>query len=371
MACNQGTTARRASGCTRRPDARAWPLLLALATVLAGCSNGGSDPAMPAATRSYAMGASWFPPRPDLALAVQVADLSAAHADRALILASVPWGPLLDGQSADALVRGNELGLADLYRAKGFDVVVSIDPTNGLDRARDAEALVARGRSLTEPAVQQLYRDYVRAIDALLRPHSLGIASETNLVRQVAPPALYAALRQAANDAAADLRAAGSTTPLFVTVQVEVAWGRPSGTFVGVAVDRTDFGFVAVLGLSSFPHLGGFTDPDALPLDYFSRLATGSNLPLQQIEGGWPSDAGSGVASSPEVQRRYIRRVAALLDQARAIGWFQINFTDLDDAAWPAGVRPFARLGLVDAALQAKPALADWDEIRARRLSPP
>ncbi|MFO1219391.1 MAG: hypothetical protein U1E89_13570 [Burkholderiaceae bacterium] len=344
-------------------------LLLGLAALVTACSNGSNEPE---ATRSYAMGVSWFPPRPgDVALALRVADLSVPHIDRALILASVPWNALLDGQSADALVRGNELGLADHYRGKGLDVVVSIDPTDGFDRSRDAPALVARGRSLAEPAVQQLYRSYVRAIDALLRPAALGIASETNLVRQLAAPALYAGLRQAAGDAAAELRAAGSTTVLFVSVQVEAAWGRPAGSYVGVATDRADFAFIAALGLSSYPHLGGYTDPGLVPGDYYSRLVAGSALPVLAIEGGWPSDAGSGVASTPEMQRRYIRRQAALLDAARAIGWYQINFTDLDDAAWPAGVRPFARLGLLDAALQPKPALADWDEVRTRRLQPP
>lgn len=344
--------------------------LLLLAALTAACSNS-SDPAMPVATRSYTMGVSWFPPRPELALALQVADLSVSHTDRALILASVPWSALLDGQSADALVRGNELGLADHYRTKGLAVVVSIDPSNGLDRSQDAAELVARGRSLAEPSVQQLYRSYVLAIDTLLRPERLGLASETNLVRKQAPAALYAGLKQAANAAAADLRAAGSTTPLFVSVQVEVAWGLPSGPFVGVEVDRVDFAFIAALGLSSFPHLGGITDPDALPRDYFSRLVAASPLPVLAVEGGWPSDTGSGVASSPEMQRRYIRRQATLLDEARAVAWFQINFTDLDDASWPPGVRPFARLGLLDSALQAKPALTDWDELLSRRLAPP
>lgn len=141
--------------------------------------------------------------------------------------------------------------------------------------------------------------------------------------------------------------------------------------FAGVAVDRADFGFAAALGLSSYPHRGGFTDPDALPLDYFARLAGSPPLPLLAVKGGWPSDAGSGIASSPRLQRRYIRRQAMLLDQAHALAWFQISFTDLDETAWPAGVRPFARLGLVDTALSAKPALADWDELLGRRLTPP
>lgn len=327
------------------------------------------DPiAIPTATRSFAMGFSWFPPRPDLALALQVADLSAPHSDHALILASVPWDSLLDGRPAERLVRRNELGLAQYYRAKGLELVVSIDPTNGFDRSTDAPALSARHRSLADPAVQSLFRSYAVAMANLLKPDYLGLASETNLVRGVAPDSLYAGLRSAANGAALDVRSADSSIKLFATVQVEYAWGRPSGNFVGVAIDRTDFPFLDALGLSSFPYLGGWTDPDSLPLDYFARLVDGAPLPVMQIEGGWPSDAGSGVLSSPEMQGRYVRRVSLLLDEARAVGWFQINFTDLEDGQWPTAARQFGRIGLVDAALQPKPALEEWRTVFARKL---
>ena len=51
----------------------------------------------------------------------------------------------------------------------------------------EAPALVAAHRSITEPAVQRLYRDYVRALVQMLRPDYLGLAAETNLVRAIAP----------------------------------------------------------------------------------------------------------------------------------------------------------------------------------------
>jgi hypothetical protein len=253
------------------------------------------------------------------------------------------------------------------WRSQGLPIVVSIDPTNGLDRSKDAPALEARSRSLVEPAVQQLYRAYVAAIDSVLRPEILGIASETNLVRAIGKPGLYAALVQAARDAAAALRARGSGNNLFVSVQVEVAWGASAGPFAGIAPDRADFAFMNALGLSSFPYLGGFSDPDALPLNYYARLIESAPLPVVFVEGGWPSDAGSGPnPSTPDTQRRYVRRQAELLDRIPAVAWFQISFTDLDEAAWGSGVRPFARIGLVDTALNPKPALADWDDLLRR-----
>ena len=60
-----------------------------------------------------------------------------------------------------------------------------------------------------------------------------------------------------------------------------------------------------------------------------------------------------------------------MLDAAPAQGWFQITFTDLDLQAFPAGVAPFATLGLVDVDLQPKPALQAWDASLARPLRRP
>jgi len=96
-------------------------------------------------------------------------------------------------------------------------------------------------------------------------------------------------------------------------------------------------------------------------------------LPLMVVEGGWPSSSARGVfSSSPEMQARYIARQSQLLDEAKAIGVFQLSFTDLDLATFPKPVPAilplFATLGLVDSDLKPKPALATWDRIFARRL---
>ena len=155
------------------------------------------------------------------------------------------------------------------------------------------------------------------------------------------------------NAAATERRAAGSTTKLMVSVQVDVAWGRlpgGNGSFVGVARDRADFPFVDVLGLSSYPYLAGFKAPEEIPLDYYSRLTADAPLPMIVTEGGWTSGSVAGVTSSPELQARYIRRQMQLADAAKLVGVFQITFTDLDVATYnlpPGSILPlFAQLGL-------------------------
>jgi len=353
---------------------RGLALPFLLAALLASCSKKHSPTAPAPPTRTYRMGFSGVPPKPDIAVTLASIDLWSQRADVALILSEPPWDSLLAGWPADTLVKALHLGLANYYRSKGHRIVVSIDPTNGLDRSSDSAPLVAAGRSLTEPAVQQVYRAYVTAMDTILHPDYLGFASETNLVRAIAPTALYSALVQVANDAAADVRAVDGSVKLYASVQVETAWGAlgGSGAYVGIAQDRADFPFMDALGLSSYPYLAGYADPDSVPLDYYDRLDEGSPIPMLVIEGGWTSRSIGGIVSSPDMQRRYIERQAALLDRVRAVGWFQITFTDLDSIFFPPGTSLplFAYNGLVDKDLNPKPALSSWDAFYARPYKP-
>jgi hypothetical protein len=208
-------------------------------------------------------------------------------------------------------------------------------------------------------------------VDTILHPEFLSLAAETNLIRLAAPAPVYSAVVTMTGAVAGDLRSRSTAARLLVSVQVEVAWGGLQGGtgFVGITQDRADFPYVDALGLSSYPYLGGFSEPDLIPLDYYSRLVEDAPLPELVLEGGWPSVAAGSVASTPGLQARYIRRQAALLERAGAVAVFQITLTDLDLSASPpppGSVLPlFAHLGLVDSAFAAKPALAVWDSLLA------
>jgi len=323
------------------------------------------------------MGFSVVPPKPDLKIALQSLDIWTKHADAAIMHLDVPWALLLAGTSPQDALRKDGVDLEHYYRSKHLQLVVTIDVTNGLGRESESPALVAAHRSITEPAVQQLYRDYVRALVEMLHPDYLGLAAETNLIRELAPRPVYNAVVRMANDAAADIRRSRSATalPLYASVQVETAWGKLGGQnrFAGIDQDLRDFPFVNVIGLSSYPYLGGFADPDQIPLDYYARVRGSHVLPLMVVEGGWPSASVRGVfSSSPEMQARYIIRQSKLLDEAKAIAVFQLSFTDLDVGSFPKPVPAilplFATLGLVDTRLRPKPALAEWDNVIRRRF---
>ena len=94
------------------------------------------------------------------------------------------------------------------------------------------------------------------------------------------------------------------------------------------------------------------------------------------VEGGWASASyGSAFSSTPTLQAQYIDRQSQLLDSARAIAVFQLSFCDINLNAW--GLPPsdstlllFNSIGLTDSTLAAKPALARWDSVFARKVSP-
>lgn len=345
---------------------RWWTLL---AVVLAACSHS-TAPSGP--TRGYRMGFSPLPPKNDQSTVLPALELWTRRADAGIMHVALPWVALLAGSSATALVQQDPLNVANYYRGKGLSVVVTLDPTNGLDRSAEAPDLVAAHRSLSEPAIQLLYRQYAAAIASLIHPDYLGLAAETNLIRAVAPAPLYAAVVQASNAAAQDLATAGSGAKLFVSIQVETAWGKlpQAAGYVGIGRDRQDFPFVQAIGLSSYPY-AAFVEPEDVPLDYYARIQQESALPVLVVEGGWTSASVSTVVSSPDKQRRYLVRQARLLDAADARFVFQLTFTDLDLSTFPppqpANLSFFAYLGLVSSVLDPKPALDAWDSLFALR----
>ena len=306
---------------------------------------------------------------------LQGIDLWSQRAEFAAIHEELPWTDLLAGMSPDDILDRDKVQLVNYMRAKGLQLYFMADLTDGLSRGEEAPQLRALGRSITEPAVQQVYREYLLAVERKLHPEFIGLAAETNLIRDAAPSAVYAAVVQAANDAAGDLHNAGSQATLMFSVQVDTAWGRlgGNGIYIGVERDFTDFPFSQMLGLSSYPYFG-FTQPEDIPNNYYSRLLNGRMLPVMVVEGGWTSASAAGLQSSPELQARYVTRHAQLLDAVGARGLIQLVFADLDLASFPPPIPTilplFINIGLTDSDFNAKPALAAWDALHARRLTP-
>jgi hypothetical protein len=378
--------AARTPGCEPRLDERSLPVIgmrirpwrhigvALLLACLAACGGGAGGSTPPSRmTRTWAMGFSPSPPRPTTATLLQGVDLWSTRAELAVIHEELPWTDLLAGLAPDAILDRDKVQLVNYLRGKGLKLYFMADLTDGLARDQEAPELRALGRSLTEPAVQQAYRSYLLAVVRKLNPDYVGLAAETNLIRAAAPAPLYAAVVRAANDAAADLAAAGSSAPRLISVQVETAWGLlgGSGGYAGVEQDFGDFPFIGMLGLSSYPYFT-FGQPESIPSNYYARLLHGRTLPVMVAEGGWTSASVGSVQSSPDLQARYITRHAALLDSVSARAVVQLEFADLDLSSVPPPIPPnlplFISLGLTDSNFNPKPALAAWDALHRRRL---
>src|SRR2546422_11077223 len=133
-----------------------------------------------------------------------------------------PWAAMIGGTSPAAAVDSVEVPLANYFRAKGLGLVFTVDATDGLDRSKEAPELVALGRSVTDTAIQRLYREWVFAVADKVHPEYLGLAAETNLIRAAAPDSAYQAVVVMANAAAAQIRAPAVPCKLYGGVQREV-----------------------------------------------------------------------------------------------------------------------------------------------------
>lgn len=319
------------------------------------------------------MGFSPNPPRPTVQAVIDGIDLWSRRAELAIIHEELPWADLLAGMNPATILDRDKVQLVQYLRGKGLRLTFLLDLTNGLARESESAALVAAGRSLSEPAVQALARDYALAVETKLAPDWLGLAAETNLIRAAAPPAIYTAVKETAAALEVALVGAAARSQRFVSVQAETAWGRlgGNGPFVGIAQDLADFAFTRALGISSYPYFG-YAEPSDMPTDYYSRLKGTSGLPVIVTEGGWTSAGAGTITSTPDKQARYIARHAALLDAVGATAYFQLQFADIDLASVPPPVPSnlplFIAIGLTDTNFAAKPALAEWDRLFARNL---
>lgn len=347
------------------------PVLACFLTALAAC--GGSDRASePPPPRTWSLGFSPTPPVLTVQSVLQGIDTWSQRSEFAIVHEELPWTDLLAGTAPEQILENEKTELVAYMRARGQRLVFVLDLTDGLSRAEEAPQLRALGRSLSEPAVQQVARDYALAVAAVLQPDYLGLAAETNLIRAAAPASLYAAVVTTANLMAADLDAANATAVQFHSVQVETAWGLFTATpFEGIEQDLADFPFAEAIGLSSYPYFV-FDDPNDIPDDYYSRVIEPTALPAFVAEGGWSSTSVGVGQGSLEKQARYVARQAQLLDSIGALMWLHLLFADPELATWPQPIPPnlplFVNIGFTNSDFSPKPALAEWDELFARPL---
>jgi hypothetical protein len=255
-------------------------------------------------------------------------------------------------------------------RGLGLHVSILVDPLDGLDRTRESNETRNAGRSLNESSLRTLHQQWVELLASRYKPDYLGLASEINSLAARGDPVLFANIRDMCNELAPRVRQLSPATKVFVSFQVDEAWGRPP--IPPSAVDQfalTRSFDIDVLGLSSYPSFF-FNAPDEIPDDYFRRLQVAAGKPVLMAEGGWTSaPAATGETSASLAQQaEYYSRVLGLLDAAQAELVILLLFADLDIEAYKRaapdvdveGLRPFAHMGIVSPSLVPKPAANVW-----------
>lgn len=323
--------------------------------------------------RAYRMGFSHIPPKMTLEAAVRTLGEWAPHGDGAVDHRDVPWRHLLEGGSPEAYIAKEVRDLMKYYRSKKYALVCMVEPADGLDRWKEAKPLRELGRSLSEPSVQDAYVRYVEALAGEFKPEYLGLASEVNVLLDSLPEPARKGLTGMCRRAADRVRQVSPKTKLYVSVQMDYAWGRlvSSDGFRGAEAVFKSFPFIEAFGASTYPAFG-WTTPGEVPDDYFARVLSGHKLPVVVDEGGWPSESAGKVTSSRNAQAAWITRLFHLLDGCDTAFVGQLTYTDLDIPAIPGAdqtILPmFSTMGLVDRRWKPKPALSVWTGQFARPL---
>ena len=314
------------SGGARR---RSFVATGALALLLSVAGGAAAEP------RTFAMGFAPTPPVLTRDELLAVIPEIARRGEYTIIQREVPWTRILGGTSMEEVYADEYPGLVDYLRSQGLQLVLLVDPLDGLDRLKEATETVKNGRTLLDPRLQALHEQWVKLLVQRMRPRYVGLASEINTLAAHGNSALYGQIRDMINRLAPEVRRLDPGSKVFVSFQVEDAWGLPP--FPRSSIDQFklvhDFDIDGV-GISSYP-IFSFPDPAEIPNDYYQRLAVESGKPLIQVEGGWGS-----AATSMAPDRR-------------------------------ATLSNFASMGIVDTGLKPKPAFEVWEEQRKRPLAGP
>lgn len=371
---------------------RATPVLLKLALVLFTLPGGtGCRPSAPtpAATRSFYMGVTPWPP--DISFeAVEKAyrfvndecDLVSHQLDR-----GIPWQEAFDNQPFPPDVQADLTGRLDRTR-KGKRVFLSVAPLD-LSRLRlneywgdatpEATKRAWAARAFDDPAVVRAYVNYCRRVIDLFQPAYFNYAVEGNS-KDWAEPA-FGAFHRFCAQVYAQLKASHPNLPLMVSLMV----GDTKGFYENALPFKNLTDFIA-LSSYPYPYLGEFvngsTDPAQLPRAWFEKFrAIAPEKPFAIAETGYIAEfldmSAFGITKQgrPEWQAQYLDRLATWCheDRAEFLVWFCAYDYDALLAKLQASGQdvPIARLwrdtGFYSEKDEARPALATWRVWMKRR----
>lgn len=307
--------------------------LLVLSLALAGCGGGESDRSAPdpaGSPRSFALGLGSLPSDLTEQSYAETFELAASAGEVILIRRAPPWEELLAASAfpskKTAAATQREV---DLARVHDLDIFLAVDVTDVSEETGQLAGLPddLRGATFADEEVRKALISYAQYVAVNWRPRFLALGVDVNQYFQRNPADFdrFVSLYEEAYDV---IKAEAPETLIFPTFQLEELQGRlpvdsprpPQWDLI----DRFD-SKMDLLAVSSYPGLA-FDSPGEIPDDYYSRLASRTDLPIVIAETGYPSQAGRSSRSqgSEEAQAAFLRRVlteAEQLDMALVV-WF-------------------------------------------------
>ncbi len=286
------------------------------------------------------------------------------HSEVVLKHLEVDWQAFLAGPDAASFKELEGLAfVSGMAKRDDLHMFYVIDPLEHNREAIDQKLPPAIGRRFGDAAVRQAFTHYAMRIAKEYKPTYLGLASEINTYFTHHPDdaqafvSLYKETYQA-------VKQLSPATQVTATLQYEslsgTIGGSPHWEYLDWFGDTLD-----VVAISTYPS-PFFQNPDAIPADYYTRLARHTTKPAIVAESGGPTGGSAAFHGSEQNQERFLRRFVELtsdLDLRLWVWWF------LHDWAGPGYPDFFKTMGLRTSQGHPKPSWETWKAMVARPVS--
>ncbi len=305
------------------------------------------------------------------------------HGHVVLAQQNIAWEDFLDSPDGESQRITDILNQQTLARQNGLQVILVVDPLNGLNRREFAglpEGWVGADFAMAE--VRRSYKNFTLRVLRELRPRYLGLASEINTYADAFPddfPNFLSLYRETY----AAVKAESPETRVFVTFQ----WEDLNNLFPTSAEGRSPYqtnwdqvkAFEPKLDLwviSSYPFVA-FASGAAIPADYYTPLLSRTEKPLAVAEGGYTSRPAGPFPGAPQDQVDYLNAIHDQIGE-RLTFWIYLLLSDFNPDSYASAMRQqglgeadietlavFSSVGLREFDGTPKPGLEVWDRFRA------
>ncbi|MCH7718693.1 MAG: hypothetical protein IIB21_04420 [Chloroflexi bacterium] len=297
--------------------------LLAIGLALAACSDGGpSEPTpttLPGPSRSFDMGFSSLPSELPAESYGDTFELAASAGEVILIQRVPPWEALMANGlfPSDEVVQTTQRE-TELAEEHGLDLFVAIDPTDASEGRRQLAGLPEdrRGAGFADEEVRRAFVQYAQFVALNYQPKYLALGVEINSY-EAQNPEDFEQFVTLYHEAYAAVKELSPETLVFPTFQLEELHGllpandpRPSQWHL-IRQFQPNLDLLAV---STYPGLA-FSNPDEIPANYYTRLASYTIGPIGIAGMGYSSEPGrDGLNEGTEPEQAIF--LSRVLDEA-------------------------------------------------------